>query len=336
MPKDDGEWTNPLETKENDPKIEVEIEGEEKPQVIVEETKPRKTLKLENETEGGDTDDDFDKLSKRTQKRIATLTRERKEASERAAQIEQAWQTEKADLVGRLNQANQATVKTVKASTENYEKQLKDKLSMAQQTFEDAYDSGDKKKLSAAQLAISEATAALQILQVTRPQEVEQTEQKTQPRQQPQQIQRTYPPAAIDWSNERKAWFGKKDDEDALAATQYALIVDQQLTAQGYDPKDSEYYEKLDERVKKRFPEFYKEADEDEGEVEEPVQKSKRKGNQVVSGGSRTPGVTKFKMTPGQAEKARRLGVSPEAYARQQLLIDKAGEDGAYVNVFDN
>ena len=58
------------------------------------------------------------------------------------------------------------------------------------------------------------------------------------------------------------------------------LAIDAELKGEGYDPRDEEFYQEIDNRIKKAFSP-------DVGETEERVQESTSTPAQVVSGSSR-------------------------------------------------
>ncbi|MCR9254713.1 MAG: hypothetical protein NXI16_01285 [Alphaproteobacteria bacterium] len=117
-------------------------------------------------------------------------------------------------------------------------------------------------------------------------------------------------------------WAKDAENEDAIG---FAATVDQQLTRQGWDPTDYEYFEELDRRVAKRFPEHFEDRDLDGGEddrEEVPTPRRKKKpGAPPVAPVSRSGpssrgsrrGVTK--LTAEQREVADMLGVPYHRYA---------------------
>lgn len=290
------EWQNPLEAKEETPKVEVEVT-------------PPKAPKQE--------DDSSDAVSERVQKRINQLTRRWKTEADARTKEMQLYEAERNDLKKQLQEARKSTVEAISTGADNYEKQLQDKLKLSKQQFENAYDTGDKSSLSEAQLAISEATAELKLLQITRAKQPKMEERgEVRPQQAPPPRQAQYHPKAVAWADKNKSWFGQ--DQIATAS---ALAVDQALQQEGWDPTSDEYYEEVGERMKKRFPEYF----EDKGEEPEVQKKQVRS---VVQGGSRSPGgVQKVKLSENELRKAKLFGLTPEQFAAQKLKTDAAAGD---------
>ena len=65
--------------------------------------------------------------------------------------------------------------------------------------------------------------------------------------QKPQEV----PELAKEWIAKNSSWWNKSDHMDA---TSLAIGIDTQLTNEGYDLNDPDYYEELDKRLSKYFP----------------------------------------------------------------------------------
>ena len=97
--------------------------------------------------------------------------------------------------------------------------------------------------------------------------------------------------------------------------TAFAFGVHEDLVSRGVDPRtDAElYYKKLDEEVKKRFPEKF--------ESETP-QRTPR--TSPVAPASRTVGGRKkITLTSTELSLARRLNVTPEQFAAEKLKLEQ-------------
>lgn len=318
--EDDDKWGDPLDPK-NQAQIEVEVVDDPP------EEKPAKTVKTSPREASNE--DEPDDISERVQKRINKVVRQREEEREARQRESQEWQTEKAQLLDELNKTRKTARETTIAATDTYEKQLKDKLSLAKVSFGDAYDSGNKDKLLDAQTAIAEATAELKLLEATKarmPKEVkedvadENDNNGRQPQRRPQK-KPTYSQKAVDWADEHKSWWGKEGYEMEVAA---ALAVDNRLKVEGYDPESDEFYEEINKRLGKKFPDLFKEAEDEEVEVERP----QRRKSQVMSGGRGSPGVVKVKLSRGQEEAARKLGVDLKTYSTHAKATETVDQNG--------
>ena len=97
----------------------------------------------------------------------------------------------------------------------------------------------------------------------------------------------------------------------------------------GVSPASSDYYGRIDQKMRERFPEKFGEAGEADLSVDVPSlrqDETPRKPSTVVAPARRTTGAKsrKIKMTKTQVALAKRLGISPEQYAKQVLELEKA------------
>ena len=136
-----------------------------------------------------------------------------------------------------------------------------------------------------------------------------------------------------------------------------AIAVNNKLVAEGWDASTDEFYEEINARLAKRFPEIFGVNDEDgvesnkdssknvaKKEKTEKEQQKPRHTDQVVSGASRTPSTTsdgkpitnsKTKVTLSQEDirLARRWNMTPEQFARRKLSLQNK-ERGDYTPIF--
>jgi hypothetical protein len=82
------------------------------------------------------------------------------------------------------------------------------------------------------------------------------------------------------------------------------------LVNEGVSPQSDDYYERIDSRMRQLFPENF------EGEeVEKP-----RKRSNVVAPATRSTSPKKVRLTQTQLTLSKRLGLTPEQYAKQVAL----------------
>ena len=288
--KDDG-WgqidTSQPESKEKEDKVDFEVENssEEKevkvePEIEKEEVKekPKLETKQEEETQLEEQPDEAKDIdSKRAQKRIRQLVRQRKEKEEEVARL----LADKQELEKRLktNQSNQFDL--TKTSLESQEKSLENQLSLAKQNYLDAFEKDDKSQLLKAQEALNEAQINLNNVKTNKVNfdkdyENYQNSVKQQPVQQSQPQQPQCDPKAVAWA-EKNEWFGQ--DKMMTAA---ALALDAQLKEEGFDPADDDFYSEVDTRLQQTFPTKFK-------QTQQVRQKDTSSPSQVVAGTSRTP-----------------------------------------------
>jgi hypothetical protein len=101
--------------------------------------------------------------------------------------------------------------------------------------------------------------------------------------------------------------------------TSYVLGLHNKLVKSGMHPQSDEYYETIDARMRKLFPE---EFDGDDGE--EPP---KRQAN-VVAPATRSTSPKKVVLTQTQVTLAKRLGVPLEEYAKQVAVEMRKNANG--------
>ena len=111
--------------------------------------------------------------------------------------------------------------------------------------------------------------------------------------------------------------------------TSFAYGVHDTLVGQeGLNPSSDAYYRRIDEKMRERFPEKF---GGEEVTAEVPQGDSRQTGtprrpSTVVAPATRSNGAgpRKVQLTATQVRLAKRLGVTPEQYARQVLELEKA------------
>ena len=310
-----------------EPEKDYEVEEEETEQ-------PKVETKKEEPTEDSKDPEELDGINTAgAEKRIRQLIKQRKEREE---QLE-AQQQQIAQLQAQLQNSTQKVQDTEKASLVSYENQLKDKLKLAEESYKNAYDSGDKDKLLEAQKAIADTTTELRMVDAKRfyiedqakkgqPQQ-QQTNGEAQTVEQPQSQQpQTQAPQqpklhklAREWISDNSEWYNK----DRIS-TQAAHIINEDLLQEGFDPETEEFYTEISKRLKKEMPHKF-------GQQEEPTNKPA----QVVAGKSRTSASSKGKIRLSQEDVrlAKKMGVPLDVYAKEKAKVEKAGDDYTTVNV---
>ena len=313
---DNDSWDEVKVPNTEQKEVEFEVEGEEekaapevesKPEV---EAEPQKKEDKEPELEGIET--------KGAEKRIRQLIRQRKERDEYIANLIQ----EKKELHNILKTKNMEVNEVNKLSLDASEKQLTDKLDLARSVYMEAFEEGDKERVLKAQEMLNEAQNDLKQVSTAKiryENQPEPTPVQQQPVYQPQ-VQPQNDPRAEEWAA-KNSWFGQDNVKTAAA-----LAIDAELKGEGYDPRDEEFYQEIDNRIKKAFAP-------DVGETEERVQESSSTPAQVVSGASRlTPSSSnKVKLSKEDVRLAQKWNIPLEQYAAEKLKVDDA--DGSYTNI---
>ena len=307
MSDNDG-WDEVEVPNEEQKEVEFEVEGEEVK--AKSEPEPQKEEEKAPELEGIET--------KGAEKRIRQLIRQRKERDEQIAALIQKNE----ELNSNLRTKDQEVNKVNKLSLDASEKQLTDKLELARSAYMEAFEEGDKERVLKAQEMLNEAQNDLKAVSSAKIEYEEQPEAapvQQQPQYQPQ-VQPQNDPMAEEWAA-KNSWFGQDNVKTAAA-----LAIDAELKGEGYDPRDEEFYQEIDNRIKKAFSP-------DVGETEERVQESSSTPAQVVSGSSRlSPSSSnKVKLSKEDVRLAQKWNIPLEQYAAEKLKVDDA--DGSYTNI---
>ncbi len=300
------EFSFPDEETENPRKGGAVVEAEEPEIEIVDDTPEQdRNRKPMAEAPKDVSDDELAKYDEGVRKRIQHFSkgyheeRRAKELAQRekdeALRLAQAIIEENKQLKGSLNTNQTALIEQAK---QNVAKEVEE----AKRKYKSAYESGDSDALVDAQEELTNAKMRAEKISNYRPTALQQRENAVQPR-----TQEFTPPApdrkAVAWQEEN-SWFGSDEE-----MTSFALGYHSKLIKEGVDPQSDEYYEKLNTRMKKVFPENF-----DSGKTEDAPTPS-RKSN--VAPATRSTAPRKIVLTKTQVELAKRLGVPLELYARK-------------------
>jgi hypothetical protein len=200
------------------------------------------------------------------------------------------------------------------------EKAAVSELNAAKDRLRQAYDLGDSGKITEAQEALTDAKLKIQSIARVKPtlqaQEESVEDDQQTPAYQPQSESRT-DPKAEQW-RQRNAWFGPNEEMTALA-----LGLHEKLVKSGVDPRSDEYYRKIDETMRRRYPEAFDDVDEDEKSQTKQAQKPARtKPATVVAPATRGTAPRQVRLSPSQVAIAKKLGLSNEQYARELIRLE--------------
>lgn len=286
---------------------------------IVDDTPPqdRGRVPLPKEVLDKAIDDSMDEYSDKVKSRInqlrkgvhderrekETATREREEALRFAQQTFE----ENRLLKQRLGTGEKVFISEVtKAATTE--------VAAAKENMRRAYAEGDPDKIADAQDALTDAKLKLRDYQQYQPtlQEVDSSVQRTPQTQPAQRVPAD--PKAESW-RQTNTWFGADEEMTALA-----LGLHEKLVRSGVDSRSDDYYRRIDETMKKRFPEYFGEDQpQTMAREEKPVP---RKTNNVVAPATRSTAPRQVRLTSSEAALAKRLGLTPEAYAREKIKLE--------------
>ena len=295
-----SEYKFPDEVEKEKPveeKLEIEIEGDAEIEVVDDTPEQDRGRKPMKDAPSDVTDDELAQYSEGVKKRIQHFSkgyheeRRAKEAAlrerEEAVRLAQNLVQENKRLQGSLGQGQQALLEQAK-------KVVKNELEQAKQKFKAAYEAGDSDALVEAQEAMAAAKYKSERVNNFKPAVAQPQNNVVQPAPQPEQTVRVDSKAKA-WQD-ANSWFGADKEMTALA-----LAVHQDLVESGVDTASDEYYEKINSRVRKRFPEAFT---------------SEKRKSSVVAPATRSTAPRKIVLTQSQVQIAKRLGLSNEQYAR--------------------
>jgi len=274
--------------------------------------------------------DAAEEYSAKVKQRIDQLKKawhDERRAKEEAARERQAA----AEYASRL-QAERDKLRTELSSGETWaleqaKERAKLNLEAAKRAYRDAYEMGDSEAIVNAQEKLAQATYQAERANLLSPRysaqnvtaqqnnALQQTNQQVYNNQARPQVSAPEPDAkAAEWGK-RNEWFGKDDE-----MTSFALGVHQKLVKDGVPPSTDEYYEQIDARMREVFPSRFEDAQ--TSEDDEPPKRKKRQPSTVVAPAGRTPKGKRVVLTQSQVAMAKRLGISPEAYAREVQKLE--------------
>ena len=319
------EFPDEKETKKEAKSDEIEIEIEDD---TPEPDRGRKPMK---EPVDEPTDDELASYDEKVQLRIKKFTRgyhDERRAKEEALREREAAES----LAKQLWDQNRKLQEQVELGSRAYIEQSKSSAQVefesAKKRFKDAIEAGDYDAQTDAQVEIAKATMNLDKVQNMRPLQAEEKSVQTQP-------QRSTAAPTTDRDNRwmsKNTWFGTDPEMTASAlGLHQKLAKEQGAEFIGSD----DYYKKVDATMRRRFPEYFEDAQSDEDDVpskktsepayeEEPPRRA-TKPSTVVAPASRSTPPNRVKLKASEAAIARRLGVPIELYAKQVAQL-KRGE----------
>jgi len=290
--------------------IEIEVENDTPPE-------DRNRKPVDPETIQALEDDNLEEYQEKAQKKLKDLKkvwhqeRREKEAALReqqeAVRLAQRMLEENKTLKQRLSNGETVYVDAVKQATEQ-------ELDSAKAEFKSAYESGDSDRLLAAQERITNAKLKADKVDNYQPQFQKALQEQENPVQLTNQQVNAPDKKALKWQKNND-WFGQDEEMTSLA-----LGLHEKLVRNGIPAGSNEYYENIDKTMRKRFPENF--DGEEEVSVEEPEKVQRQKASTVVAPATRSTSPKKIRMSKTQVLLAKKLGLTPEQYARELTKLE--------------
>jgi len=295
-------------------KLEIVIEGEETPvKVEIKDDTPPEDKGRRPMTEPPEEVTEEELLKYKDVKlrdRLAHLNKgyhEERRAKERAERERE----EALAIAQRILQENEQ----LKNSTQNNQKLLLEQaktvaakeLEEAKRKYKAAYESGDGDAVTAAQEELMSAKLKAERINNFRPKPLQPAQSDVQTVQTPQAPASGAPARdekAESWKD-RNRWFNKDREMTGFALAVHERLVEEE----GIDPRSDTYYERIDARMREKFPEKFQDGN---GGNEKPTRRST-----VVAPATRSTAPKKIVLTPSAVSIAKRLGIPLELYAKK-------------------
>ena len=288
---------------------EIDIEDKEKDfELEIEDDTPeqdRNRQPLPKEMVQDLEEDELEEYSEKVKTRLKQMKKvwhdERREKEsalreqQEAINLAQNLVEENKKLKSRLTEGEKSLISTATSAAEL-------EMEMAKRAYKEAYDSGDSDKIVETQEKLNNAGYRLQRLKGYRP-PLQASENSVQ--NQPTQAAAPRLDQKTDSWRKQNTWFGQ-DEEMTATALGLHQKLEKQYGAQ-YIGTD-EYWNTVNKTMQRRFPEYFGD--------EEP-EKPQRTAATVVASASRSTAPKKIVLKQSQLALAKKLGLTPEQYARE-------------------
>ena len=253
------------------------------------------------------TEDELEDYSEKVRKRIQHFSKgyhDERRAKEAAFREREELERLSQQLVEENKKLKSNVNKNQTALLEQAKRSAVSELESAKKQYKDAYEAGDSDGVLSAQENLTNAKIKADRLNNFKLPALQ--EDETNVKMVPET---TPPPVEVDkraqaWQD-ANSWFNQD-----VEMTSYALGLHNKLVNEGVSPQSDDYYERIDSRMRQLFPENF------EGEE---VDKPKKQSN-VVAPATRSTSPKKVRLTQTQLTLSKRLGLTPEQYAKQVAL----------------
>lgn len=352
MPRQQVEFQFPHETEDDGSNVEIEIEPSSAEEIdlsdkapepepalstddtaaaseaeveVVDDTPPEDRGREPSDPPEEVTEDELEHYSDRVRKRMKHFSKgyhDERRAKEAAVREREELESVVRRLYGRVQELEGESNKSRDALVEQAKQAANTQLDIARREYKQAYEAGDVDAVVDAQEKLT--TAKFRVEQLNRVKKPSSLQEEQAPVQDTQVAADTVPQQpqvdakAVEWQKEN-TWFGAEED-----MTAFALGVHQKLVNSGVSPQSDEYYEQVNARVQKAFPEYFAGM-----VVEDPPQQEKQKPSttNVVAPATRSTSPKKIRLTQSQVRIATRLGLPLDVYAKQ-LAAEMRKADG--------
>jgi len=286
---------------------EVDTDDDEYEVEVVDDTPKADRNRKASDPPEDITDDELEDYSEKVRKRIQHFSKgyhDERRAKEVAFREREELERLSQQLVEENKKLKSNVNKNQTALLEQAKRSVVTDVESAKKQYKDAYEAGDPDGILAAQESLTNAKIKADRLNNFKLPALQEDETNVN------MVSETTPPP-VEVDKRAHAWQDANDwfNQD-VEMTSYALGLHNKLVNEGVNPQSDDYYERIDSRMRQLFPENF------EGEeVEKP-----RKRSNVVAPATRSTASKKIRLTQTQYRLSKRLGLTPEQYARQLAL----------------
>jgi len=287
----------------DDVKIEIEIEDDRPEQDRVDPLPEN----VKEELYDDEMTDYSAKVKKKLlqMKKLAHDERREKDAAMREQQEALAFAQqvieENKRLKSHLNENEKSILQSVSKNVEM-------EMEQAKRSYREAYESGDTEKMLEAQQKLTDVALRQEKVKNFKPAPLQIETPVVQTRQ--EAVTPRADPSAVAWQQDN-GWFG----QDKLM-TGMALALHEQLKDEGVVLSSQEYYRRIDETMRQRFPEKF------ETDRQNQNESPRTRPSTNVAPATRSTAPKKIRLTQSQLAISKKLGLSPEQYAQAVLKME--------------
>lgn len=295
--------TKPENIDEDDLKIEIVDDTPEE-----DRGRPMAPESTENDDDIAVNDDEIANYRDEWKKRLKEISF--KTHAERRAKEYAAKQRDEAlaiieNLRNENNKFRELAGSTEKFAAEQAKARTETDINATQRGMKEAFEAGDTEKFVELTAKLNRLITENERYTNYEPAQYKETVYEVPKPQAPPQPDKK----VLEWANQNTWFEGSGELENEMTVYAYG-VSDILIKQHKIDPRSDKYFEELNTRIQRRFPEYFKKS---EPEVDATAQT-----RPVVAPATRNASTTRVvRLTPSQVALAKRLGLTPEAYAAQ-------------------
>ncbi len=264
--------------------------------------------------------EDYSKKVKTRLKQMKKVWHDERRAKEAAAREQQEALSYAKKVQDENRKLRETLTKGEKTLMDSYTQSATYEVEDAKRAYKEAYESADTEAILEAQEKLNNASYRMNQIKNYKP-SLQTEESGVNVKE--EETTTTAPAVTLD--EKTKAWQAKNSWWGVdKAMTALALGYHQELEAtkgQAYVGTD-EYWADIDKTMKRRFPEAYNDAEETTDGGGKPDSRTEKRPANVVAPATRSRASNKIVLKRSQLSIAKKLGLSPEQYAREIMKME--------------